>query len=306
MPKTVFISYSHHQGEWVWQRLKPCLQAGGAEVRIDVERFRAGKDVTAQMDAEQDASDFSLLVLSPEYLASTMCQHEMQRAIACNKFVGVVRAACTVPDEIKKTLYVDLRDDKAADKWDLLMRECDADLGAAAPNWLHARDEIVRYMQRGNSVNLVVPRKPGFSKPKWRELIAHLQRDFLLNLAVINLESGDTSTRQGLVQAMLKASGSTLPAPAEPQDLVTLAQAFAQNPAATSIALIHFDIVAGRTQRNPHYNVDLFAAWRDLITEKRKLILLIHSRTHFMQLLPNNHPLSSITDLKTVELHGRP
>lgn len=56
----------------MWQRLKPCLEAGGAEVRIDVERFRAGKDVTAQMDAEQDTSDFSLLVLSPEYLASVM------------------------------------------------------------------------------------------------------------------------------------------------------------------------------------------------------------------------------------------
>ncbi|NUM73280.1 toll/interleukin-1 receptor domain-containing protein [candidate division KSB1 bacterium] len=72
MSKTVFISYSHHQGEWVWQRLKPCLQAGGTEVRIDVERFRAGKEVTAQRDAQQDASDFSLLVLSPEYLASIM------------------------------------------------------------------------------------------------------------------------------------------------------------------------------------------------------------------------------------------
>lgn len=118
------------------------------------------------MDAEQDVSDFSLLVLSPQYLASTMCQHEMQRAIAYNKFGGVVRAACTVPDEIKKTLYVDLHDDKAADKWDLLMRECKADLGTIAPNWLYARDEIARYMQRGNSVNLVVPKKPSFSKPK--------------------------------------------------------------------------------------------------------------------------------------------
>lgn len=306
MPKKVFVSYSHKQSGWVWNNLVPCLRAGGAEVSIDVERFHAGKDVTAQMDAEQDTSDFNLLVLSPEYLASAMCQHEMQRAIACNKFVGVVRAACTVPDEIKKILYVDLRDDKAADKWDLLMRECETDLGTTVPDWLHARDEIVRYMQRGNSVNLVVPRKPGFSKPKWRELISHLQRDFLPNLAVINLESGDTSTRQSLVQVMLNASGSSLPAPAEPQDLVTLAQVFAQNPAATSIALIHFDIVADRTQRNPHYNVDLFAAWRDLITEKRKLILLIQSHAHFLQLLPNNHPLSSITDLKTVELHGRP
>ena len=25
----VFISYCHQQGSWVWERLAPCLQAGG-------------------------------------------------------------------------------------------------------------------------------------------------------------------------------------------------------------------------------------------------------------------------------------
>ena len=132
MAKKVFISYNHKQGEWVCNNLVPCLRAGGAEVRIDAERFRAGKEVVAQMDAEQDVSDLSVLVLSPEYLASAMCRHEMQRAIECNKFVAVLRADCAAPDEVKKTLYVDLRDDKAADQWDLLLAECEADLGAAA------------------------------------------------------------------------------------------------------------------------------------------------------------------------------
>jgi hypothetical protein len=32
------------------------------------------------MDAEQDSAWLSLLVLSPEYLAGSECQHEMQRA----------------------------------------------------------------------------------------------------------------------------------------------------------------------------------------------------------------------------------
>jgi len=306
MGKSVFISYSHQQGEWVWNALVPCLRAGGAEVHIDIERMRAGENVTAQMDAEQNACDFSLLVLSPEFLNSEYCRHEMQRAIARDRFVTILRVDCSLSDELKKKLYVDLRNDKKADQWDLLLRACDSDLGITAPNWLKARDEIVRYLQRGNSVNLVVPKKPGFKKPKWREMIVHVQRDFLPNLAVINLESGDTSTRQGLVQAMLNGAGSTLPAPAEPQDLVTLTQVFAQKPVATHITFLHFDLVADRTRRNPHYNADLFAAWRDLITEKRKLVLLIHSHSHFMQLLPKNHPLSSITDLKTVELQGRP
>ncbi len=301
MPKKVFISYSHKQGEWVWKNLAPCLRAGGAEVRIDIERFRAGKEVAAQMDAEQDASDLSVLVLSPEYLASAMCQHEMQRAIACNKFVGVVLADCTVPDEVKKTLYVDLRDDKATDKWDMLMRECDADLGATVPNWLHARDEIVRRLHDYYSVNLVVPRVANHSKPKWRELLAHVQKDYFPEMGEIDLEKGVNTARHGLVAEMLQACGASLPVPKEPEDLITLAKYFEQRPTPARIALTHFDMVVHRQ----NYEVNLFAALRHLMTEQRKLALLIHSRAHFVQLLPANHPLSSISNLITVELHGR-
>ena len=50
----VFISYNHQQGKWVWERLTPCLRAGGAEVLIDRERFEVGKAVVGQMNALQD------------------------------------------------------------------------------------------------------------------------------------------------------------------------------------------------------------------------------------------------------------
>jgi hypothetical protein len=220
----------------------------------------------------------------------------MQRAIACKKFVGVVRVDCTIPDEIKKTLYVDLRNDKAADKWDLLMFECEADLGATVPEWLEARDAIVRYLQRGDSVNLVVTHKP-----RWRELIAHLKQDHLSELGIVDLQNPSTASRRGLVVEMLKACGSFIPVPPEPEDLVTLGQVFERRPNPTQIALIDFDMVAHRKQ----YEVDFFSSLRYLITVNRKLILLIQSRNPFIKLLPANHPLSSITNLKTVELHGR-
>ncbi|MDZ7292759.1 MAG: toll/interleukin-1 receptor domain-containing protein [candidate division KSB1 bacterium] len=304
MGKSVFISYSHNQGDWVWHNLKPCLEAGGAEVHIDVERFKAGHDLTAQMDAEQDAADLSVLVLSPEYLTSPNCTREMQRALACDRFAAVLRVDCIVPDEVKKKLYVDLRDDKNVREWDRLLQACETDLGTPAPAWLEARDAIVRHLQRGNSVNLVVLKKA--TKPKWRELIRHLQTEMLKDLNVVNCESGDTVTRQGFVAGILRACGLPSVVPEEPRDLLALTEAFAQRPTPARLALLHFDMVADRAQRNPHFNTDLFAALRDLITEKRKLILLIHSHTYYMQLLPANHPLSSITDLKTVELHGRP
>ena len=64
MPKSVFISYCHNQGNWVWNRLVPCLRAGGADVHIDRERFEVGKAVVGQMDAVQDGSGMALLVFS--------------------------------------------------------------------------------------------------------------------------------------------------------------------------------------------------------------------------------------------------
>lgn len=45
MSKKIFISYCHQQGDWVTNRLAPCLRAGGAEVLLDIERFRAGRAV---------------------------------------------------------------------------------------------------------------------------------------------------------------------------------------------------------------------------------------------------------------------
>ena len=74
----IFISYSHAQGDWVLDRLLPVLRAGGAGAIVDRDRFVAGKAVVGQMDAAQDQAAKTLLVLSPEYLASDYCQHEMR------------------------------------------------------------------------------------------------------------------------------------------------------------------------------------------------------------------------------------
>jgi TIR domain len=300
--RTVFISYCHAQGDWVWDRLIPCLRAGGAEVHIDRERFTAGRAVIGQMDATQEMAEMSLLVLSPEYLASGYCLHEMDKAIARDPqfqmglVIPVMRMACNLPDCIKgpNPLYVNLCDDKDSGQWRLMLQSCGADLGADAPDWLAARDDICHFLQRNQSVNLVVT-----GNPKWHELIEHLSTEMIKDLGRVDLYNGATVPRRGLVAEILKACGATVSVPPEDEDLPILHRTLSER-RLSWIAIEHFDLVATR----PHYGIDLFAALRYLLMESRKLVLLVQSRAPFATLLPQDHPLSSI-DLKTVELNGR-
>lgn len=151
MVKKVFISYSHKQGEWIWDRLVPCLRCGGPEIYIDGERFEAGKAIKGQMDLIQDKVDIHLLVLSLDYLNSEYCMHEMQNAInkdpkfEYGKVIPILRELCPLPNQITQNnpLYVDLQQDKDSRQWDVLLKACEADLGVDASNWLSTRNEIM-------------------------------------------------------------------------------------------------------------------------------------------------------------------
>ena len=208
--------------------------------------------------------------------------------------IPVMRETCTLPNKIKKPnpLYVDLREDKQADPWTLLLTQCNVDLGTTAPNWLTARDDIVRFLKRNQSVNLVVN-----SNATWRGLLEHIVSDHIPALATVNLERPATASRQGLLIEILKGLGDRVSLPDEPKDLTEFDRVFSSRPGVSHIALTHFDLTLYR----PQYGVDLFAALRYLIMDSRKLVLLVQSRTSFAALLPRGHPLSEI-DIKTVEL----
>ncbi|MGH9841255.1 MAG: toll/interleukin-1 receptor domain-containing protein, partial [Blastocatellia bacterium] len=82
MSKKVFISYCHKQSDWVTNQLVPCLRAGGAEVLIDIERFRAGRAVIGQMDSLQDQADVTALISSSRVAPSrNLCRS----AIRCRR-----------------------------------------------------------------------------------------------------------------------------------------------------------------------------------------------------------------------------
>lgn len=307
MAKSVFISYCHKQGEWVIERLLPVLQAAGCrEIFIDRERFKAGHGVYRQMDANQDQAETSLLVLSPDYLASEPCQHEMTRALARDPtfahgtVLPVIRVPCDM-SALKKcpdpALSVDLSDDTKPAPWALLLKSLDAmDLCAQAPDWLAARDECVRRLRGKQSVNLVV-----YGDPNWRALLDHLGTDCLPDLAVVDLDHPETISREGLVARILTACGHRRKVPRKPRDLAELAHFLSASNGVT-LAFRHFEHVAS-PERN--YGLDLFNALRHFVSDERKLVLLVESRTPFRDLLPRDHLLSRL-QLHSVELRGLP
>jgi hypothetical protein len=244
-------------------------------VSIDRERFTAGRAVIGQMDATQEMAEINLPVLSPEYLGSRYCLHEMDKAIARDPqfqmgfVIPVVRIACNLPDTVKtpNPLSVNLSDDKDTSQWHLILQAC----GADAPVWLAVRDDIHRLLQRNESVNLVVR-----GNPKWRELIQHLSTEMIKDLGRVDLSSGATVSRRGLVAEILKACGAPASVPPEPEDLPILHRTLSER-RLSRLVIEHFDLVSVRH----HYGVDLFAALRYLMMESRRLVLLVQSRAPF-------------------------
>src|SRR5262249_20530874 len=161
----------------------------------------------------------NVLVLSPDYLASEACVHEMERAIARDPnfdkgiVVPVKRVDVTLPASIGKPnpLYVNLTSDTAVPPWDLLLGACGADLATDVPAGLEARDETGRFLLRGQSVNLLVN-----GDVEWRGLISDLQRGDLADLVQVDLAKGATASRRGLVSEILRAFDMTTAVPPEP------------------------------------------------------------------------------------------
>jgi hypothetical protein len=253
------------------------------------------------MDARQDQAHIHLLVLSPAYLSSPYCRHEMQRAVAVDPdftqgcVLPVVREACTLPPEIHvpEPLHVKLIDDTRPDQWDLLTERCRIDLGTSAAEWLRARDQVRDAMLDGRSVNLVV-----LGSPERERLLAQLKED-LGELAIVDLDSGATVGRQNLITEILRELGINGEARRPPNDLDDLHKHLMAARAPVRLAFRHFIL----NSRVNNYKPDFFSALKHLV-DKRKLILLIESRAPYATLLPLANCLSKL-QMKTVELRGR-
>jgi len=249
-----------------------------------------------------DGADNCVIVLSPQYLSSENCRHELRRAVARdphfkNGFVVPVKIEqCTIPRLLSASnpLYADLTVKTDPHAWGLVLAACGIDLGTNAPEWLRARDAVVRSIRRHESVNLIVR-----GAPAWRQLVEHIRDDFFPEIGVVDLDRGATASRRGLVSEILTVSGVASAPPAEPEDLVFLDQALSSLPR-SRVALLHFDRVRSRS-----YGPDFWKALRFLVMDSKRLVLLLESRAPVGSIIPAEQ-LDSPIELQTVELQEKP
>lgn len=306
----IFVSYSRMQVDWVQNSLVPVLRAGGSEVLIDLARFRAGTSVVGQMDKAQDESDVQLLCMSSDYLTSDYCKHEMDRAISrdptfTSGLDGRVKRGLVLPIRLDDSswpskitepnpLFADMRASAiGSNSWKLLLDPCQVDLGTPAQSWLAARDEAVRYISRGQSVNLLVQQQ-GIA---WQHLVQDLVMERVPPMALVDLQEPSTNTRHGLLNRILQRLGSRETIRQEPNDLQDFERILSAMERPSRVSICNFDLAPHRKR----YGLDLYSSLRWMITHTRQLVLLVQSRTPFNALLPRENPLSNI-DIKTVRL----
>jgi TIR domain len=120
---SVFVSYSRDDRNFV-RRLCSALAASGHEVWLDEEEISPGTDWLEGVERGIDKSEIFAFVISPGSLASEVCRHELDHALAQRK--RVLPVLCTEPDrsEIPKAL--------ARERWIVFSgeRDFDAALGS--------------------------------------------------------------------------------------------------------------------------------------------------------------------------------
>lgn len=319
MPQRVFVSYSHCQGDWVEKRLVPVIRSSGAEVIRDTEAGVAGLSLKRQMERWAGEADHVVAVLSPDYLASAACGFEWKRSLLKDPgFQGggvilpILREDCALPKVLSGTnapLYVDLRADRRGDrenaleeKWALLLRAWDGTLGARTVDWLHALEEVVRYLSADESVNLV-----SNGTANWRAVIGEAGRRLDGGLPVVDLGDPKKRARPRFLDALAGAVGlGGIQSNDEPgADILAFSVALERSDP-VRVAVKHFCECRGL----PGFDREFFNTLRYHRNDdgavvngvsRRRLSLLLHTKTSLFDLLPDGQK-DSWNDCKTVSL----
>jgi len=108
-----FISYSHRDEKWVQGTLLPWLEDAGLHVCIDFRDFEPGAPVLTEMERAVKQSRKTLLVLTPDYLASEWAEFEnilastLDPAARQRRVIPLLLQQCELPLRIRSLIYLD-------------------------------------------------------------------------------------------------------------------------------------------------------------------------------------------------------
>lgn len=126
----VFISYSHHDADWVRSWLLPRLESAGLRVCIDFRDFNVGASSIVNMENAVKNSRKTILVMTPNWTQSEWTDFESLLTQTRDpsgrkrRLVPIMLKACDLPDRLAILTYADFTD---ASQWDAqLARVIDA------------------------------------------------------------------------------------------------------------------------------------------------------------------------------------
>ncbi|MBN1979335.1 MAG: TIR domain-containing protein [Anaerolineae bacterium] len=108
-----FISYSHRDKEWVRDWLLPRLEKEGLSVCADFRDFEPGAPSVTEMERAVQQSRKTLLVLTPNYLASEWAEFEsilaatLDPAARERRVIPLLLEQCELPLRIRSLTYLD-------------------------------------------------------------------------------------------------------------------------------------------------------------------------------------------------------
>ena len=136
--KRVFFSYSHDDDEhkeWVKSAAQD-LSDKGLDVVLDQNDLKPGQDIHFFVERAVTSSDFVLLVCTPNYarkannrkrgvgMETMLITSEIYNG-TIDKFIALLRKGneeTSIPQFMKSTLFVDVRDGSKKEKWDELCK----------------------------------------------------------------------------------------------------------------------------------------------------------------------------------------
>lgn len=123
----VFISYSHHDFDWVSKTLVPTLENRGFSVCVDYRDFQGGAFSAEEMESAVANSRHTIIVLSPDYITSDWTKFEnimaqtLDPGAATRRLIPILLRDCTLPLRLRTMTYRDFRG--GATPWTLLTQD---------------------------------------------------------------------------------------------------------------------------------------------------------------------------------------